>query len=185
MANEERKKREQGILDSIPGFRDLQRGWNDAFDVSGEDRRRQLTDFREAYQGKAEATQASLRLGTIPGLDVLRQAKTVNQNIPTAERNIYNQVMARLPVPAYSPGNWVHRQFTGLNIGRNELNPEFPRPIQPKDVVDLGTNQEALLRQKENAKVVKELDSYNRDIRNLPRMQKAGHTLGTIAEEIQ
>ena len=185
MANEERKKKEQGILDSIPGFRDLQRGWNDAFDVSGEDRRRQLTDFREAYLGKAEATQASLRLGTIPGLDALRQAKTANQNIPTAERNVWNQAMAHLPVPAYSPGNWVHRQFTGMNIGREDLNPEFPQPLQPKDVVDLSPDQEALLRQRENQKIIKELDDYNRSIRALPAMQKVGHTLGTITDEIQ
>jgi len=61
MASEERKKRKQGIFDSIPGFRDLQRGWNNAFDGSGEDRHRQLTDFREAHQGKAEVNRPKER----------------------------------------------------------------------------------------------------------------------------
>ena len=115
MDKEERKRRERNFLQRLGTFDDFKRGMNDAFDVSGEDRRRQLTDYRESYQNKAEATQASLRLGTIPGLDSLRQAKTVNQNIPEAERNFYNQMLANLPVPAYSPGNWVHRQFTGMN----------------------------------------------------------------------
>lgn len=185
MASEERKKRERGILERLGTFGDLKRGMNDAFDVSGEDRRRQLTDFRQAYQNKAEATQASLRLGTIPGLDSLRQAKTVNQNIPADQRNFYNQVLANLPVPAYSPGNWAHRQFTGMNLGRDDLNPEFPRPISSADVVDLGPEAEKLLRQRRAIEVSRELAAYNEDIRRLPAMQKAGHALATVADEIQ
>lgn len=185
MDKEERKKRELNFLQRLGTFDDFKRGLNDAFDVSGEDRRRQLTDFRESYQNKAEATQASLRLGTIPGLDSLRQAKTVNQNIPEAERNLYNQVLANLPVPAYSPGNWVHRQFTGMNLGRNDLNPEFPRPLTDADVVDLPPEQEKLLRQKRAIDVNNRLQDYNKGIRNLPAMQKAGHALGTVTDEIQ
>jgi len=181
MANEERRRKENGILQRIgldqQGRQDFMKGWNDAFDVSGEDRRRQITNFRESYQDKAEATAASLRVGTIPGVDVLRQVKTVNQNIPAAERNIFNEIKARLPVPAYTPGNWAHRQFVGMNIGRDDIDANFPEPIKGQhDFADVD---------KHSAEVQKELQGYNAKIRALPAMQKAGHSLATVADEIQ
>ena len=103
MANEERKKREQGILS------DLKRGLAEGFRITPEDRRDLLWEIRDA-EGKSEPPRGTQVFGTQPVFDAARQAKTVDP-----------KRFGWLPVDAINNETFIRRANTGLNFGPSPM----------------------------------------------------------------
>ncbi|QNJ25191.1 hypothetical protein SynSYN20_00849 [Synechococcus sp. SYN20] len=103
MANEERKKREQGILS------DLKRGLAEGFRITPEDRRDLLWEIRDA-EGKSEPPRGTQVFGTQPIFDAARQAKTVDP-----------KRFGWLPVDAINNETFIRRANTGLNFGPSPI----------------------------------------------------------------
>jgi len=101
MANEERKKREQGILSELGG------GFKDSARVTGEDRRNYLRWIRE-QEGKAEAPRVHFTVTQHPIIDTLRQIKTVGNN----------PIVNRIPgITPFTDESLLARGNAGLNLG--------------------------------------------------------------------
>lgn len=103
MANEERKKREQGILSEI------KRGLAEGFRITPEDRRDLLWEIRDA-EGKSEPPRGTQVFGTQPVFDAARQAKTVDP-----------KAFGWLPVDAINNETFIRRANTGLNFGPSPI----------------------------------------------------------------
>ncbi len=103
MANDECKKREQGILN------DLKHGRAEGFRITPEDRRDLLWEVRDA-EGKSEPLRGTQVFGTHTLTDVARQAKTVDP-----------KAFGWLPVDAINNEIFIRRANTGMNFGPSPL----------------------------------------------------------------
>ncbi len=106
---EKLKLRAQGAKDDL-GF-----GLSEGMRVTPEDRRDALWEIRD-IEGKSEPPRAVSTMATQPGIDVLRQIKTIHPNAP-------------LPgVSPYSDEFFVMRGKGGMNFG-----PNAPADLSPGD----------------------------------------------------
>lgn len=138
-------------------FEDGGRGIAEGFRVTPEDRRDMLWYIRDK-EGKAEPPRATQTFATQPGIDWLRQIKTVDPN-----------GLGRI-LPGITPFKdevFMERANAGMNLGPN-----------PDELNDIGRlfdtrtgDPEALAR-------------YKKALNDLPLAQKLGHFTGTALSDV-